>query len=112
MTLVQFLAAGLAILFIVKTVSDFKDKKISGKGFVLWILVWIAIAVIAFLPQITEPLRKVLGIGRGIDVAVYFSIVFIFYILFEIIKKITKTEREIAEIVREIALKDFNPKNE
>ena len=78
MMLVQFLAVSLALLIIIKTISDFRRKKIAGGVFFFWMIVWILILVIAFLPQITLPISKVLGVGRGVDAAVYFSIVFIF----------------------------------
>lgn len=103
--LVQFLAGALAILFACKTFLDFKAKKISSGSLIFWSLIWLAVLIVALAPQTTTFISRLLGIGRGVDVAVYFSIVFIFFILFEIIKKITKIEQEITKIVTEIAIK-------
>jgi hypothetical protein len=108
MTLVQFLAIGFVILALIKTASDFKKKRIGVKSLVFWALIWVAVAVVAVLPYVTAPLAKILGIGRGIDVVVYFSILSIFFILFKIISKLTKIDKDITEIVQHLSLK--NPK--
>ena len=112
MTLVQFLAIALALLFFTKTAADFRKKKISARSFIFWALIWTMILIVAFLPRVTVFLGGILGVERGIDVAVYFSIVFIFFILFEIIKKITKIEQEITKIVSEQVLKNFENERE
>jgi len=111
MMIVQFLAVGLAISVSLKTIFDFRKRKISFKFFLFWMLIWILILIVAFLPQITLPLSNFLGVGRGIDVAVYFSIVLIFFILLEIVKKLTKIEKEITNIVRDIAIHDLFKNN-
>lgn len=106
MTLIQILAVALIILILVKTIADFEKKRIGGKVFVFWTVIWLAMIILAALPYVTGPLAKLMGVGRGIDVAVYFSILFIFFIVFKIISKLTKIEREISEIVQNLALKD------
>jgi len=107
---VQFLVAILSILFVVKTVFDLRSKKINTRIFIFWTVIWTLILIVAILPDTTIFLSKILGVGRGVDVAVYFSIVLIFFILFEIVKKISKIEQEITKIVSNEALKDFKNK--
>lgn len=111
MTLVQILAIGLIILILIKTVADFKKKKFTLSAFVFWMSLWIIILVVAVLPQVTGFFARLLGVGRGIDVVVYFSILFILFILFKIITSLEKMNREITEIIRHLALKN-SKKNE
>ena len=108
MTLIQFLAVGLVILILIKTIADFKKNKITLAYFLFWMGLWLVILIVAVLPQITGFFAKLLGVGRGVDVAIYFAIIFIFFILFEIITRLEKIKQEITEIVRHLALK--NPK--
>ena len=110
MMLVQFLAAGLIILIIVKTLADFKKNKINRRGFLFWLTLWLVMLVMVIQPQVTGFLAGFLGVGRGIDVAVYFSILLIFFILFKIIADLEKIRHEITEIVRHFALKDADKK--
>lgn len=110
MTLVQFLAIGLVILILIKTISDFKKNKITFPIFLFWLGLWLIVIIVAALPRVTLPLAKLLGVGRGIDVTVYFSILFIFFILFKIITTLEKMKQEITEIVRHLSLKNSRKK--
>ena len=111
MTLVQILAIGLVILILIKTAADFKKRKITLRLFLFWIVIWLAILTVAVLPNVTAFFAKFLGVGRGIDVAVYFSILFIFFALFKIITKLEKIENDITAVIRNEAIKN-SKKNE
>jgi len=63
-------------------------------------------SIAVLLPQTTVFLADFLGIWRGTDVAVYLSIVLIFYLIFRIFVKLEKIEKDITAIIREISLKD------
>ena len=60
--------------------------------------------VFIWLPTNTiDKLGKLFGVGRGIDVLVYLSIVFIFYYIFKQNEKVNKLEKQITKLVRELA---------
>ena len=104
MTLVQFLFIFLAIIFLLKTIVNFKRKKVRQKTFVFWAILWVVVIFFAILPQTTNFFSKILGIGRGVDVAVYFSIILLFFLVYKIGVRLEKIEHEITEIVRKEAL--------
>ena len=110
MTLVQFIIVGLAALIIFKTILNFKEKKVTFKLFIFWTALWIIIMVAAVLPKITTFFSEILGIGRGVDVAVYFSIILIFFLLYRIIIHLEKIDQEITQIIRHLALKNSKKK--
>ena len=83
----------------------FKDRKISGYELGFWSLLWIAILIVLFIPNITQPIARLLSIGRGIDVVVYLSIVVLFYLIFRVYVKLEGVEQEITKVVRETSLK-------
>lgn len=87
-----------------------RDNSISLLGVIFWSLVWLSILVILYLPETTEKLALRLGIGRGIDVAVYTSIVILFYMVYRIYVKIDSLEQELTQAVREESLKDLPKK--
>jgi len=105
MHLVQFLFIALAILFFLRTVANLKRKKITLKGFMFWAGLWMMIIIVAVLPGTTNFFSKILGIGRGVDVAVYFSILLIFFLIYKIGIRLEKIEHEITKIVRQDAIK-------
>jgi small membrane protein len=106
MTLIQFLIISLAFLVLFRTAVNFKKNKITFKLFIFWLAIWGAVIIVAFLPQITNPLSRILGVGRGVDVAIYFAIVLIFFLLYKIMARLEKIDNEITKIVRERALKN------
>ena len=110
--LIQFLIIAFALFAIVGTILNFKKNKISLNGLIFWLLLWLIISIVVLLPQTTNFFAKILGVGRGTDVAIYLSIVLVFYLIFKIFIRLEKLEANITKIVKEIALKDNSPKND
>src|SRR3989344_9383897 len=96
----------LFVLFAVsRVILRFRDKKINVFELSFWSLIWIAVAVVLFIPQITTPIARILDIGRGIDVAVYLAIVLLFYLVFRLYVKIDAMGQDLTQVVREISLR-------
>lgn len=79
----------------------------TGWAFVFWMFNWTLVAVIGFWPGVTQRLADFLGIDRGIDSVVYFSIVLLFYLIYRSYVKLEHLEQEITKVVREDALEEF-----
>lgn len=76
-----------------------------GRGmFLFWILVWLLLLVAVSKPELTTQLARKLGIGRGVDVALYISIVTLFYLNFRSNVMIENLRHEITRLTRIIAL--------
>lgn len=101
----QLILSVLIIFIIVKTMISFKNKQISRLFFVLWNLFWLIVLYFIFYPGLLIGLAKKLGVGRGVDLAIYVSIIFLFYLIYKLFIKIEKIEKQITKIVREIAIK-------
>lgn len=99
----------IAILFALFALSGvalrLKDKSINSIQFMFWGLIWAAVIIIAFVPNITSFISRILGIGRGIDVLIYIGMILLFYLNFRLYVKIDRIERDITKIVRKITLK-------
>jgi len=99
----------IVVLFVLfawsRVLLRFRDRKISRWEFVFWSLLWLAVLIILFIPKITEPIARLLQIGRGIDVIVYLSIVLLFYLVFRIYVRLEGIEQDITKVVREVSLK-------
>jgi len=93
-------------LSIYKLIKQKQSNKINLLSFVFWFILWIIIAVVFYLPETTSYLANIVGIGRGVDLAVYTSIIIVFYLLFRVFIRLNKIDREITKIVREKAIKD------
>ena len=106
MNFIQFLIIALSLSVIIKVISSFKKRSISLRSLLFWVALWSAVLLVFLLPKTADYLAKMLGFWRGADVAVYFSVILIFYLIFRIFVKLEKIESDITAIVREIALKE------
>lgn len=106
MLLIQIIILIFIVFMLIKVVSRFKEGILTVKESIIWSIFWIMAAIVIARPSTTAILAKTLGIGRGVDVIIYLSIVLIFYLLFKIKVRTEKIEQEITKIVREQALKE------
>lgn len=108
MVFIQFLIIAFALFVISRIILSFKSKRISFRALLFWLGLWLAISAAFLLPQTANYLAKILGFERGADLAVYFSILLIFYLIFRIFVRLEKIETDITAIVRKIAIEDKN----
>ncbi len=94
---------------IIKLVKQKKNSQISLSTFFIWLLIWIAIGIVFWRPELTTQLANSFGIGRGADFLIYISIIVIFYQLFRIYSHIEKIENNITKITKNIAI--YNAKD-
>jgi len=87
-----------------------RGKSISIGEFFFWSMIWIAVIIVGIFPDIAVVLSGIVGIGRGVDLVLYTSIVLLFYLMFRLYVKIDAQTRETTKLVREIAIKDAKKK--
>ena len=74
---------------------------------VLWGLFWVGVVVAGVQPRATDLIARRLGVGRGVDIAMYLSILTIFYLLFRSFAKIEDLDRQLTRVVRANALREM-----
>ena len=101
--IIQYIATAIITLIITQQIVRFvKDKPTFFKTFVMT-LFWGAVLFLIWFPEVMGWLGKVTGVGRGVDVLIYLSIIFLFYYVLRQNTKIDKLQKEITKLVREIA---------
>lgn len=104
--LMRLILICIALLGIVHVVSRFKKRDIRRVELALWGAVWVLVAAVAIVPEGTNRLADLLGIGRGADVVVYGAIVVLAALLFRMSVRIEQLDRAITTVTRELALRD------
>ena len=101
---IQIIATIIILIIFYQLVKKFIKDKASLTKIIFWILFWGISLIIIWLPKETiDNIGSIFGVGRGIDVLVYLSIILLFYSNFKQTEKIDKLEKEITKLVREIA---------
>jgi small membrane protein len=98
----------IAVIFVIFVSSRaflrFKDKKISIAELLFWLCIWFGLVFVVFFPDTASTVANMIGIGRGADFIIYFSIAMVFYLIFRLYVKLEEVQREITVLVREIAI--------
>ncbi len=101
------LLVSLFVLFALSRVwLRYRDGSISMFGTLAWSALWIVVTIFVWVPNISERIARAIGIGRGVDVLVYSSIIVLFYGLFRLYVKLEFVEHEMTSLVRAMALRD------
>jgi len=102
----QILLDTFLLLALLATIGKYRDRRISRIEAFLWSSIWITALVFVTLPETTAMLARALRIGRGVDVVIYLSVPFGFYLMLRLYEKIDRLNRDLTEIVRHLALRD------
>lgn len=104
MAAVQIVLAIFLIFALSRVVLRFRDRKLSPLEFIFWAFLFIAAIIGVSFPDQTTRIAKMVGIGRGVDLVIYGSIVVLFYLVFRIYVMMEGLHHEITELIRKIAL--------
>ena len=102
--LIQIIVSIFLILIIIKTLNRKKNKELSLRETIAWLIVWIGTGFIFWFPQYTTRIANILGIGRGADLITYSAIIILAYLIFKIFIHLDRIERNITKLTRKDAL--------
>jgi small membrane protein len=105
---IQIVLVCFAIFAVLRVLQRFRRGGMSIWQFLVWTGFWLGLVVLALLPNSTARIAGWLGVGRGVDVAMYVALVLLFYISFRLLAKIEDLERQITRLVRSQALRDLD----
>lgn len=108
MTSAQLIISVLIISLLLKTSYSYLKKKNIPLGFfLLWLFFWFfALFLVNNIPVLTT-FSKLVGIGRGVDLAIYLSIIIIYYFIYYLITENYRLKKQITKITRYLAISEF-----
>ncbi len=102
---VQIIALLVLLYLFFKVYRDYSDGRLDWQGVVAWTIIITLFALIALFPiQLSGTIKRLLGLGRGLDALFVVSIGLLFFLVFDIYLRIDRTEREITELTRKVAI--------
>jgi len=106
MEIIQVLIIIFALFAMSRAILRFRDGKLTKSEFLFWLAVWLAIIVFAFTPNLTTQISILIGIGRGMDLLMYVSVIVLFYLMFRLYVKAESLEKDITFLVRKFAIEN------
>lgn len=104
MIILQLVLVIFLIFALTRVALRFRGGQLTVVEFCFWSLLFFVSALGIVFPDLTTKAAGILGIGRGVDLAIYASIVVLFYLVFRIYILIEDVRQEITELVRKIAI--------
>ena len=98
----------VALVAIWRGFMRLRDRQIPLMLFLAWMVSWVAVAVLSFVPQVTDRITQSLGVGRGVDLLFFVAILTLLYCVFLLYVRITQQKQELTRLVRELALRDLH----
>lgn len=106
MNLIQWIILGFALVAEIGVFAGFRRGRVSPKGIVFWTVLWILVGLVAIWPDSTYIFARWVGITRGADLVLYLGLLAVFFLLFRHTIRMEKIERDLAGLVRILALRD------
>jgi hypothetical protein len=103
----QFLLLAFALGALAKVIHSYRQRRLVPLDFLFWGLVWMGTAAMVIFPEATSFLAHLLGIGRGVDLIVYLSLLTSFYLIFRVYLALARLEQAITALVRAMALEQL-----
>ncbi len=100
----QLFLVAFSLYAILRSVKQYSRKQVSRYWVVVWSVLWTTVIGVALMPQATDRIAALAGIGRGADLLVYLAVTFLLYAVLRIMVRQQKMSEEITELVRSIAI--------
>ena len=104
---IQIVLTCFAVFAISRVVLRYRRGGLRVLHLGLWLLFWAGVIVVALRPETTNLFANWLGVGRGVDTAMYLALLMIFYLLFRSFGKIEDLDRQLPRVVRANAIRDM-----
>lgn len=102
----QVIALTFITFFIWRLFKQKKKQEIGTNEFILWLSFWLLGAIaIVFIRSLDKLLVSLGFSGSGINFLLYLAVISLFYFVFKLRLKLSKMEKNLTDLVREITLK-------
>ncbi len=101
---IKILAVLFAFIALRRVIVRYRRRGGLTLEFVLWLLVFSGIGVVAFIPKKTDQLAHWLGVSSGFNALTFIAITALLYVVYRLVTRLQNVERDITKLVRELAL--------
>ena len=103
---IKFILLAIIFLIILRVTSKLRTRELGRREYMIWLIFWLGVGIVIARPETANFVANLVGVGRGADVMVYLSIITLFYLVFRILVRQEKMEKEITKLTREIATRN------
>jgi len=102
---VQYIAMAIVFSLMLYVLGKYGKREMEWGDFLFWETILVALMVVSIFPiEIANFIKGLLGLGRGLDALFVVSIGLAYILVFKVYLAVDRTEREITELTRKIAI--------
>ena len=102
---VQYIAITVVAALMLYVLGKYGKKEMEWGDFLFWETILVGILIVSVFPlEIANFIKTILGLGRGLDALFVVAIGFTYILIFKVYLAVDRTEREITELTRKIAI--------
>ena len=112
---VQYIAITVVAALMIYVLGKYGKKEMEWGDFLFWETILVGLLIVSVFPlDIANFIKSLLGLGRGLDALFVVAIGLTYILVFKVYLAVDRTEREITELTRKIAieLEEMNRKLE
>ncbi len=95
-----------AILIVLQTIQKRSRNEIPALFARLWIIFWIIVSILVFNTRLLSTVANLFGIGRGVDFAIYLSLLILLMTVFRLYERSRKLEQITTRLVRQLSISE------
>jgi len=105
-TTFQIVTLPILAAMILATAVAIGKRRLARRSGAAWIALWVAASVGIYDPDILSRIATFLGIGRGVDLVLYVSILVFFIAFFLVYLRFRRLDEQLTQIIRHLAIRD------
>ena len=111
MSSIQIVAAVFALAMMYQAYLNFRRGELSLAGFGLWSVLWVGLLAVSLVPDFFQRFISAAHVARLLDLVTILGLLSLGGITFRLYIVTRSLQKEIATLVRQIALKDLPPES-
>lgn len=112
--LIQIITIIAVLYLLTRTAAKYRRREITLNESIGWGILWFAVGIVVLYPKLADRVAAEIGLktATGIDLVVYVAVGVVFYLVFRLFVRIERIERDVTKIVRHVALKEEDKKDD
>ncbi|NJE11453.1 DUF2304 domain-containing protein [Thermococcus sp. MAR1] len=102
---VQYIAIAVVLALMLYVLGKYGKRELEWGDLLFWGAILVGLLVVSIFPiEIAMTIKRLLGLGRGLDSLFVVAIGLAYLMIFKVYLAVDRTEREITELTRKIAI--------
>ncbi|NJE85189.1 DUF2304 family protein [Thermococcus sp. CX2] len=102
---IQYITIVVVLASMVYVLGRYGRREFEWEDFLFWEALLLGLLIVAIFPvEIANEIKRILGLGRGFDALFVIGIGLGYILIFRVYLAVDKTEREITELTRKLAI--------